>query len=226
MLALDANRVVRVDDLVELLWRGRPPASAVTMVQGYISELRRLLEPGSEVRAPGEHVIRTGNGYRLRTEACQIDVDEFSRLAQAGHAAVDGGHPGRACELFEAALALCRGHTLGDIDVVQDHAAVTAVNIRRSEAVLRYADAAAMTGADRKALPHLRALCASQSLDEVACARLIAALAATGQRAEAAAVFEDIRLRLDKELGLRPGDELVAAYSRVLAAKVSLMRRF
>lgn|ERR1017187_2726987 len=222
MLALEANRRVRISDLIEVLWPGRQPPTAVTMVQGYISGLRRLLEPEPKPRCPGEVVARTGDGYQLRTEeACQVDLEEFSRLAQAGRDAMDHGQPGRACELFEGALSLCRGRTLDDIGLLLEHPAVVEVNIRRSDAVLRYGEAAAMIGADDKALPHLQILCASQRLNEVAFARLITALAATGQRAQATVVFEELRLRLDSELGLLPSDHVIDAYSRIITSKFS-----
>jgi len=43
MLALRANTVVSVDDLVDGLWGQSPPASAVKLVQHYVSQLRKLL---------------------------------------------------------------------------------------------------------------------------------------------------------------------------------------
>jgi DNA-binding SARP family transcriptional activator/DNA-binding XRE family transcriptional regulator len=220
MLALAANHRVRVGEFIEVLWpRWRPP-TAVTMVQGYISTLRRLLESQSQLQRSGDVVLRTGDGYQLQAgEACQVDVHEFTRLAQAGREAMDQGQPAGACELLGRALSLGRGPTLNDIDLLLDHPAVIEVNVRRSDAVLRYADAAAMTGADDRALPHIQALCASQSLNEPAFARLIKALVATGQRAKAAEAFEELRVRLDTELGLRPSDQVIAAYSDVLAAE-------
>jgi DNA-binding SARP family transcriptional activator len=40
-LALRANEVVDRDALVEELWLGKPPSTAVNALQGYVSDLRR-----------------------------------------------------------------------------------------------------------------------------------------------------------------------------------------
>ena len=45
LLALNANRVVSVDRLVDALWGERPPATAPTALYGLVSSLRKLLEP-------------------------------------------------------------------------------------------------------------------------------------------------------------------------------------
>ncbi len=43
MLALDANRTVSADRLIEGLWGEHPPASAPKLVQQHVSQLRKLL---------------------------------------------------------------------------------------------------------------------------------------------------------------------------------------
>jgi DNA-binding SARP family transcriptional activator/DNA-binding XRE family transcriptional regulator len=220
MLALSAHHGVRVGEFIEVLWPRRRPRTAVTMVHGHISALRKLLgPPPAPGRSPGG-VLRTGEGYQLQAgAACEVDVHEFTRLARAGREALEQGRPADACSLLDRALGLGRGPTLHDIDLLLDHPAVAEVNRQRSDTVLRYADAAAITGQDDRALPHLQSVCASQALNEPAFARLIKALVATGQRARAVAAFEELRIRLGTELGLRPSQQLVAAYSHVLAAE-------
>ena len=46
MLLIDANRVVPVDRLIDRLWGDDPPARAMGSLQAYVSNLRRVLEPG------------------------------------------------------------------------------------------------------------------------------------------------------------------------------------
>jgi hypothetical protein len=65
-------------------------------------------------------------------------------------------------------------------------------------------------------LPRLQALADAEPLNELAHARLIIALAGAGQQAAAIRVYQDVRVRLDRELGLYPGEELSEAYLRVL----------
>jgi DNA-binding SARP family transcriptional activator len=65
-------------------------------------------------------------------------------------------------------------------------------------------------------LPLLRALAVAEPLNESAHARLMIALAGTGQQAAAIGIYEDLRSRLDGELGLYPGEELAEAHLRIL----------
>ena len=44
-LLLRAGEVVSTDQLIEALWPESPPANALTALQGYVLQLRRLLEP-------------------------------------------------------------------------------------------------------------------------------------------------------------------------------------
>ncbi|MET0817950.1 MAG: winged helix-turn-helix domain-containing protein, partial [Solirubrobacteraceae bacterium] len=95
MLALEPNRVVPLERLVDGLWGERPPASATKMVQHYVSHLRRLLD-GADAE-----IVTHGRGYELRVAPEAIDVARFERLIE--HA--EG----------EAALVLWRGKPLADV---------------------------------------------------------------------------------------------------------------
>jgi DNA-binding SARP family transcriptional activator len=46
LLGLEAGRVVSLDQIVDVLWSGRPPATAAKLVHGYVSRLRKLLPNG------------------------------------------------------------------------------------------------------------------------------------------------------------------------------------
>src|SRR3954453_19036057 len=95
MLALRANATVSADELMEGLWGEHPPASAPKMVQQYISQLRRLLEPD------GGQIVTRGRGYELRISLDAVDASRFVRLVQGGSA--------------REGLALWRGGALADI---------------------------------------------------------------------------------------------------------------
>jgi DNA-binding SARP family transcriptional activator len=51
VLLLHANEVVSNERLIELLWGGEPPETATTALHGYVSGLRRLLEPDTAAAA-------------------------------------------------------------------------------------------------------------------------------------------------------------------------------
>ena len=51
LLLMEHGRVVSVDRLIDQLWRGEPPPRAIASLQAYVSNLRRILEPGRAPRA-------------------------------------------------------------------------------------------------------------------------------------------------------------------------------
>jgi DNA-binding SARP family transcriptional activator len=67
LLVAEADRVVAVDTIVDLLWAGEPPARATAGLQSYVSRLRRLLEPGRVPGAPPAVLVTAAPGYVLRT---------------------------------------------------------------------------------------------------------------------------------------------------------------
>src|SRR5439155_23334607 len=105
LLLLDANEVVSRDHLVDALWGERAPASAQRSLDSYVSRLRSLLG--------ADRVERRPPGYRLRVEPEELDLDTFEALLEQGRAAA--GDPAAARGLLTAALALWRGHGLGDL---------------------------------------------------------------------------------------------------------------
>jgi tetratricopeptide (TPR) repeat protein len=130
-------------------------------------------------------------------------------------AAAAAGDGAAACGLYAEALELWRGEPAADAGVPREHPAVAGLARRRAEAVLGYADAASGLDWHARVIPLLEALAREQRLDERVHARLIVALAGTGQQTAAIQVHEELRRRLDAELGVRPGPELTAAYERV-----------
>src|SRR5580704_8157716 len=86
-LALEANRVVPADRLSELVWAGRAPQSAHTVLQGHVASLRGLFD--DSVR-----VVTRESGYVLETDPVQIDVHQHHVLvaraaAEDDHLAVE-----------------------------------------------------------------------------------------------------------------------------------------
>lgn len=213
LLALTPNVPVPRKTIIDALWGDDVPATAVHMIHVYVARLRRLLDPG--------HLeTSAGTSYALVAEDDQLDLLEFeahaSRAAQA-HAA---GELGSACAAYALALDTWRADPLADIEVLHAHPVVVALRQRRSDVVIRYAEAAMATGRHEDVLPRLRELAAAEPLNERAQAALMLALAGSGQQAAALALFDDLRRRLDDQLGVRPGAELAEAQQRVLRHEV------
>src|SRR5919204_3426909 len=102
LLALHADEVVSKERLIDALWGERRPASAGKVLQGHISQLRRLLPP--------ETIVTRGSGYALR--GVDTDAAEFERLLDEARIQ----EPREAAKTLRAALALWRGPALADVE--------------------------------------------------------------------------------------------------------------
>src|SRR5215472_19142860 len=114
ILVVEAGHAVPVDRLIDLLWRDKPPAAAIASVQAYISQLRRVLEPGRPARTPAQVLVTQDPGYLLRVEDDRVDALRFQQLARQAHGYLEGGQPGAAAACLADALALWRGDPLAE----------------------------------------------------------------------------------------------------------------
>lgn len=224
LLALADGSPVSRDSLVDALWGERPPASAVNIVYSYISRLRLLLG-GSAKR--GREIVPAcaGSAYKLRLAADQLDLPAFRAAVVGARSALESHDLAAACREFERALASWRGDPLEDVEILRGHPAVIALSEERIQAVLDHADAAVSAGQCDRVVPLLRALVARNPLHEAMHARFLIALAATGCQAEALMLYEELRQRLDDELGALPGRELRDAHARVVRQELPVAGR-
>jgi DNA-binding SARP family transcriptional activator len=209
LLAIACGSAVRPETITDALWGEAPPVSATVIVQTYISRLRGVL---GAVR--GTRLALAGAGYQLNVGPDELDLLAFRRLIAEARAST--GDPAHACQVYEQALNLWQGEVLADVPALHDHPAVVALAAEHTRAVLDYADAAMACGRHERVLPRLRALAAASPLDELSQSRLMIALAGSGRQAEALGVYEQVRHRLDNELGVLPGSALRAAHAKVL----------
>jgi DNA-binding SARP family transcriptional activator/DNA-binding XRE family transcriptional regulator len=215
LLALYWPARVSREVIVDVLWGERPPPSAVAQVQGYVSGLRRLLDPRQTLGKGNGSVRLAGYGYQL-SDAVDLDLAQFRTLNDRARAAAAQGDCHLACALYQRSLGLWRGEVLTDIELLRAHPAVGDVTRRYRHAVLGFARAAAAISSCERALPYLHTLCEYEPLDEQAHAELMTALAFTGQQAAALRLFGQLSKRLDAELGVRPGPKVAAAHLRIL----------
>ena len=220
LLALNPDVPVHRETLIDTLWPDDPPATAAHLLQTYVSRVRRVLDPGRPPRDPHGLLVSAGTSYRLRVTADQLDLLAFRQLAADARAAAAAGEPGAACDAYEQALGLWRGEPAADVDALRGQPATASLSQARAAAVLGYAEVADQAGRAERVLGHLAELAAREPLNEKACARLMLTLAALGQQAAALHAYEELRLRLDEQLGVLPGPELARAHLRVLRQQI------
>lgn len=216
LLVLDPGVLVRRDTIIDALWGGAPPCTATALVQAHVSRIRGLLEPDKRMTGTGRKLDTVGGAYRLILSSDELDLLVFRDLAVCAAAARSDGDLMTAAGLYEDAIGLWRGGPLADVDVLRAHAGVTALKQELAGVLIRYAEVACAVGQPYRVLPQLQAFADAEPLNELAHARLMIALVGVGQQAAAIRVYEDMRLRLDRELGLYPGKELSETYLRVL----------
>ncbi|MBM7774148.1 DNA-binding SARP family transcriptional activator [Actinokineospora baliensis] len=216
LLALRANTVVSTGRLIEELWGGRPPASAVVTVQTYVLRLRRLLTPLSDT--PIRSILTTASGgYSLRLE--HLDHERFRQRAALGSDALAEGDAARAASLLHGALALWRGPALADVRVgrlLEGH--VATLEQERLSVVEQRIDADLRLGRHLGILGELSSLTRDLPLHENLHGQYMLALYRAGRRYQALEVFHRLRQALVEELGLSPTGWVEQVHQAILAS--------
>ncbi|MET8850134.1 BTAD domain-containing putative transcriptional regulator [Amycolatopsis sp. NPDC004625] len=211
LLALQPNRPVGVDDIVEALWGSRPPRSHLDLIGSSVRRLRALLHPQLRLAATGH------GGYRLEGAPEQLDVLRFDALVEEARAT---GDRERAFHALREAMACWRGPVLAGHGALHHHAGVAALSRRRLSAALAFADAGITLGRHEEVVAQLENVRDDEPMHEGLHARLMVALAGSGRQADALALFDDLHRRLATELGIEPGPEVRAAQLHVLRQEV------
>ena len=219
LLAVRPGRIVSVSELVDGLWEDDPPRTCRALVHTYVSNLRRLLEPGLGGRSAGRRLRREPAGYRLLLGPAESDAAQFRDLTRRAAQARAGGAHQSAWQLYAEALDCWRGQLP---ERLAWHPDSIALNRSRLSATLTWADLGLGFGYYSRVVPVLQVLAAEEPLHEGVTARLMLALAGDGQQAAALSLFGTIRERLDSALGMTPGSELREAHLRVLRGRLPI----
>ncbi|WP_432979018.1 ATP-binding protein [Dactylosporangium sp. CA-233914] len=222
-LLLSARReVVSVDRMIEDLWRGEAPPRAIASLQAYVSNLRRLLEPDRERRAPARLLVSAPPGYAIRLPAEAVDAWRFERLLAEARAAFPQD-PHRARLLLRAGLELWQGDAYaefaGESWAEPEAARLEELRLAARELLL---DATLRTGAAAEAVAEAELLTRQAPLREESWRLLALALWRSGRQADALAALRRARTILAEELGLDPGRPLVDLEAAILAGDASL----
>jgi predicted ATPase/DNA-binding SARP family transcriptional activator len=211
VLLVAGGEVVPADRLVDALWGDTPPAEARTALRAYASRLRGVLGAAAPLRYRPP-------GYCLSLDAASLDAAEFERLVGSARAAAAAGDHGRALADLDAALALWRGDALAEF-ADEEFAVATAARLTelRTTALEDHAEALLELGRAAEALPELEVLVRRHPSRERPAVALMRALYATGRQADALAAYQELRTRLDEELGVEPAAPAQELFQRILA---------
>ena len=220
LLLLQAGTPVSRDSLVDAVWGEHPPTTAATALHGYVSQLRKVLEPEREAGSAPSVLVTRGSGYALDVTPDQIDAERFRSLAEEGRRAADADERAR---LLREALALWRGPALGEAAGEPALASDAArLDEERAAALGDRIEADLELGRHAELVGELEALVADEPLRERPRGQLILALYRCGRQADALAAYRDARRTLVEEVGIEPGPALRDLEHRVLAQDPSL----
>jgi DNA-binding SARP family transcriptional activator len=218
-LVIRPNATVSSDSLIRDLWGDQPPATALSALRVYVSQLRKFL---ARHGLDNWCMLRTRTpGYQLKVDDRILDTVRFERLCLRGRERADVGDLEAASRLYREALALRRGPTLEDL---RDGPALAGAALQYDEAWMtalrRRIDVDLTLGGHHELVGELRRLMAEDQLNEGFCARLMLALHRSGRSGEALEVYRRTRAQLIEELGIEPGVELRMAHQTVLTDDV------
>ncbi|MBB4916079.1 BTAD domain-containing putative transcriptional regulator [Streptosporangium saharense] len=216
-LLVAGGRAVPVSMLIDELWPGEPPAQALSTVQGYVSRLRRALEPGRAPREEAEVLVSAPPGYALRAEARQVDAWRFEDAVKTE------GDPATVWQRLGEALSLWRGPALAEFsDLPWAVTEAGRLEELRLIALERRADAGLALGRSGALVADLEAHVSAHPLREEAWRLLALALYRGGRQGDALGALRRARATLREELGLDLGATLQRLESDILSQAAHL----
>ncbi len=222
VLLLHRNEVVSVDRLIDELWEGHPPATAVKTVQVHVSQLRKAL--GRDKHGDADEILVTRSpGYMLRVRADELDSDRFERLVEDGRHTLRAGDLQQASQLLLEALSLWRGPALADFALdAFAQTEIARLEEARVSAIEERIDADLAAGRHQALIGELETLVHANPLRERLRGQLMLALYRSERQAEALAAYQDARRMLDEELGLEPSESLQRLERAILVHDAAL----
>jgi len=218
MLLLHANKPVSADLLAEVVWDGRPPATARTGLQNHVMRLRRTL--GTSI---GPRLVTRAPGYLLEVHDGELDLTRFTGLRDSGHAAARQGAWHDAARMLGAALGQWTGEPIAGVraSTLLAAEAQRLTELRLQTFELRI-EADLRCGHHCDVIGELQSASAEHPLRERLRAQLMLALYLDGRQAEALGVYQDLRRTLVKEFGIEPERAIQRLHQQILAADPAL----
>ena len=208
ILLLREGESVPSDVLIDGLWGESAPVTARNALQGYVFQLRKVLEPTVERGGSHRILVSDGAGYRLQIEPRELDIRRFESLTVEARKLL-ASSPAAAATRFEEALALWRGPPLADLAFEPfAQADVHRLEELRLAAEEDRLDALLASGRHADLVGELEALVERHPLRERLRGQLLLALYRAGRQSDALEAYARARDDLIEQLGVEPGPDL------------------
>jgi len=205
VLALPPGATHSRDQLASLLWSDRGDQQARDSLKHSLTRLRQGFQ--STISQP---IVADRNSVSLDPRVVTTDVATFEQLVREG-----------TPEALEQAAALYRGDLLDGIGIrdpaFEDWLLVERQRLRQlaEDALSKLMAQSMKAGARERAAAAARRLLALDPLREAACRALMRIHAEQSQTAQALKLYETLRDRLHRELGVKPEPETVQLYESI-----------
>ena len=212
-LAVAEPAVVSTEQIGDLIWGERRPATWIAQVHNVIRGLRKSLAVAGAA-APADVVRTDGAGYRLDLPPDALDVNVFRRLVARAESSAGSAR----LDLLRAAEACWRGPALADLRATGLAAAAHGLDDERLTATqVRLELELELAGRTAYVVAEAGRLLAEHPWLERVHGLLMTGLWRQGRSVEAADHYRRLRARLSAELGIEPAAYLRTLHSRILA---------
>jgi DNA-binding SARP family transcriptional activator len=223
-LLLHAGQVVSAERLIDELWGEDPPETARNVLQVYVANLRKVLEPGRPRRVAGAVLRTQAPGYLVDLGPDELDLLRFDRLAAEGRTALAADDLAQAARRLRDAEALWRGPALADVTLSgSGQGELIRLQERRLAAMEDRMEAELALGRHAELVAELQALVTAHQLRERLHGQLMLALYRSGRQGEALEAYRRTRETLAEELGIDPSPPLQKLERAMLAQDPTLV---
>lgn len=211
-LALNANRMVPIEQLIDAVWDTSPPTTARAQIQICISGLRRVLSGVEDIAR-----IRTrAPGYLLEIPEANLDVTQFNSLVASARAHIEADRLSEAVATLRSALSLWRGPALAGMYSELLRGGAAQLEDVKVGAIMERIRLDLALGRHEEVVGELSALVKEHPLRERLYENLMLALYRSGRQAEALEVCRRARATLMDELGIELGQSVRRLESAIL----------
>jgi SARP family transcriptional regulator, regulator of embCAB operon len=224
MLAINRNRSVSSEALIDAAWGQRAPQEARASLHTYVSNLRRLL---NSMGADGRTVLAAASpGYRLSVSDINCDIGRFVIEKTAGINAAAAGRFELASRHLSTAIAEWRGRVLEDLRDFEFVASFAAALIEDKVNVhTTWAEAEIACGRSNSVISELEGLTAEHPYREPVWAQLITAYYLAERQSDALDAYRRLKTALAEDLAIEPGPTIRTLHERILRQEALDIRR-
>jgi DNA-binding SARP family transcriptional activator len=205
-LLLAEGRAIAAGALAERVWLDHLPERHEGSLQAYVSNLRRILEPGRRPRSPATVLVSRPAGYAMALDVDSLDLTRFDAAARGARLRFEAGDTAAAAALLDEAARLWRGAVLPEFEGLDwvDEPAVRATELWRSARLDRL-DIHMALGESTSLVAEAEQLVAEYPYDERAHASLALVRYRAGRQRDALAGLAEARRILVEDIGVEPG---------------------